>query len=699
MLEHPLPSIPGYILTTQLYSGRRTTVYRAIDEHNGTSVVLKVLRRPSLTINELTRFRNQFIIAKNLGSPNILTPLALVPWNNSYALVMEDVGGMALQDYLKNHNPLSVAQSLDIGLQLADSLHHLSQNRILHKDINPANILIHPDTHQIWLMDFSLASLLPKENQQLKSPHALEGTLAYIAPEQTGRMNRGIDYRADFYSLGITLYELLTGQLPFQSDDPMELIHCHIAKTPVPPWELSPSFSIPQLLSDIILKLIAKNAEDRYQSALGLKHDLQQCLSQWETSEHIEAFDLGLRDVCDRFLISEKLYGRGAEVQALLGAFERVSQGTSELMLVSGFSGIGKTAVVNEVHKPIARKNGYFIKGKFDQFNRNIPFSAFVQAFRGFMGQLLSESDVALASWRTEIITAVGENGQVLTEVIPELEQIIGVQSVAPELSGIAAQNRFNLLFGKFIQVFTTPEHPLVIFLDDLQWADSASLNLLQVLMAESHTGYLLVLGAYRDNEVFPAHPLMLALNEMANLAAPIQTLTLSALSFAHVNHLVADTLHTSTSVAGPLTALVMQNTQGNPFFVNQFLKVLHEDRLISFDRDSGHWQCDIAQIQNAALTGDVLEFMVSQLQKLPLTTQGILKIAACIGAQFSLNTLAIVLQKSLTEVATDLWSALQAGLILPQSEIYKFYLDYQRTVYRKLFYYRSASTHSLRSS
>ncbi|MDZ8108237.1 MAG: AAA family ATPase [Nostoc sp. DedQUE12a] len=347
------------------------------------------------------------------------------------------------------------------------------------------------------------------------------------------------------------------------------------------------------MVGAIVTKLMSKNAEDRYQSAIGLKHDLEQCLTQWKESGVITEFALGQRDLSDRFLIGEKLYGRETEVQALLAAFDRVAVGNSELMLVAGFSGIGKTAVVNEVHKPIVRQRGYFIKGKFDQFNRNIPLWAFVQALRDLMGQLLSESDTQLAQWRTQILAAVRENGQVLIEVIPELEQIIGKHPPVVELSGSAAQNRFNLLFQKFIEVFTTAEHPLVIFLDDLQWADSASLQLIKLLMADN--GYLLMLGAYRDNEVSPAHPFILTVEELKKTQVIVNTITLASLFFDDTNHLVADTLKCSQEIAQPLTELIDRKTKGNPFFTTQFLKALHEDGQIRFDRDRCYWECDIA--------------------------------------------------------------------------------------------------------
>src|SRR6476469_9228611 len=670
----------GYQINEQIYAGNRTLVYRGLRSENGQPVAIKVLRNDFPRFNELVHFRNQYIIAKNLEIPGSVKAYSLESYHNHYALVMEDFGGISLTSYLarlasESQEPLEglpVSEFLPMAMQIANALDGLYRHRVIHKDLKPANILINPSSKQVKLIDFSIASLLPRETQEIQNPNVLEGTLPYISPEQTGRMNRGIDYRTDFYSLGVTFYELLTRQLPFQSEDPIELVHCHLAKQPIPVHHLNKS--VPLVLSEIVSKLMAKNAEDRYQSAIGLKFDLETCLHQWQKTGEIASFKLGQRDLCDRFIIPEKLYGRESEVFSLLEVFERVSAGSAEMMLVSGFSGIGKTAIVNEVHKPIVRQRGYFIKGKFDQFQRNLPFSAFVQAFRDLMGQLLSGTDAKVEQWKSDILAALGDSAQAIVEVIPELERIIGQQPPVPELSGSAAQNRFNLLFEKFIQVFTTKEHSLVIFLDDLQWADLASLNLIKLLIGASDRRYLLLIGAYRDNEVFPVHPLMLTLAEMQKGEAKVNTITLAPLTHADLNCLVADTLACSTALALPLTELVYQKTQGNPFFSTQFLKSLHEDGLIEFNFEARYWQCDIARVRTLALTDDVVAFMALQLRKLPTRTQEVLKLAACIGNQFDLATLAIVDENSPVETATALWKALEDRLILPITEVYKFY-------------------------
>ncbi len=697
-------TIPGYCLTEQIYNGSRTQVYRGVSESNQ-KVIIKLLLSEYPTFSELIQFRNQYTITKNLDLPGIVKPIALLNYRNAFAMVMEDVGGVSLAEYTANTeqldniqsnnsevssrqtSPLPLNEFLPIAIQIVQTLAGVYHNRIIHKDIKPQNILINPHTKEVKLIDFSISSLLPRENQEIENPKVLEGTLAYMSPEQTGRMNRAIDYRTDFYSLGVTFYELLTGQLPFNSTDPMELVHCHIARMPTPSIDLVPAIGL--MVNNIIMKLMAKTPELRYQTAAGLQYDLEKCWQQWQENGNISEFALGNRDICDRFIIPEKLYGRETEVKALLDAFDRISEGSSEIMLVAGFSGIGKTAVVNEVHKPIVRQRGYFIKGKFDQFKRDIPFSSWVQAFQNLIRQLLTESAGEVQKWRVEILEALGENSQVIIDVIPELERLIGKQPEVPELEGNAAQNRFNLLFQKIIRVFATKEHPLVIFLDDLQWADSASLKLMQLLMSETDTSYLLLMGAYRDNEVFPAHPLMLTLDEIRKDSATINQITLAPLDKTSLNRLIADTMICPIERAMPLTEVIFAKTKGNPFFATKFLKFLHSDGFISFDFTpitpptppyqggaTGGWQCDIAKLRALSWTDDVVEFMAIQLQKLPTNTQQALKLAACVGNEFDLATLAIVSKKSESEIAADLWPALQEGLVIPISEVYKFFQD-----------------------
>jgi len=671
-----------YKLIEKLYERTRTDIYRAlklkksnsIETSSSETVRIEILRSPDPHFNDLIYLYNWYSIVKDLTIPHVVKVLALEPKGNTYALVMEDPGAITLRDYLLDSGNLSVKQGLEIAIVMADILHDLNIHRVLHKNINPTSILIHPGDRQIWLTDFSIASLLPRETQITQIPQNIEGRLAYIAPEQTGRMNRGIDFRTDFYSLGITLYELLTHRLPFQSEDAIKLMYCHLAKNPVSPHVVNAEIPLP--LSAIVLKLMAKNAEDRYQSAAGLKHDLEVCLHQLNNHQEIEEFELGQEDRCDRLIISERLYGREAEVKILLDSFERVARGTTELMLVAGFSGIGKTALINEVHKPIAKQKGYFIKGKFEQFNRNIPFSGFIRAFSNLIKHLLAESDRELSQWKQKILDALGDNAQVIIEFIPELELVLGKQPAVEKLSGSTAQNRFNLFFNKFIQVFAVKDRPLVIFLDDLQWADSASLSLLQLLITESKTNAnsLLILGAYRDNEVFPTHPLMLRLSEIEQEKNCLNTITLEPLAESDINCLVADTLLCNQTVAAPLFSLIYQKTQGNPFFTTQFLKGLYEDGQIYFNRFDNYWQCDLSQIKQLVLIDDVVEFMVSRLKKLPEKAQEVLKLAACIGNQFDLATLSIVCRSSEVEITNELWSVLQAGLIIPITEIYRLF-------------------------
>ncbi|MEG5036090.1 AAA family ATPase [Microcoleus sp. AT3-D2] len=672
--------VPGIQVLAQIYESVNSDVYRGIREQDNKRVILKVLKQDYPTPSELTRYKQEYEITRNLNIDGVVKTYALEPYQRSLVIILEDFGASSLKQLFKgsvNVGPLlSLEKFLKLAIKTADILGEIHTANIIHKDINPANIVFNPETEIIKIIDFGISTQLTRENPTLKNPNVLEGTLAYISPEQTGRMNRSLDYRTDFYSLGFTFYELLTGQLPFESTDALELVHCHIAKQPIPPHLLGGGEGergkepCPQALSDIVMKLMAKMAEERYQSAWGLKADLEECLFQLQANGTIANFPLGSKDISDKFQIPQKLYGRDSEVETLLTAFDRVSEGTTEMMLVAGYSGIGKSVLVAEIHKPITQKRGYFISGKFDQFQRNIPYSAFVSAFQGLMRQLLTESEAQLNLWREKLLAALGSNGQVIIEVIPEVELIIGKQPPVPELSPAESQNRFNLVFQNFIRAFCAKEHPLVIFLDDLQWADSATLNLIELMMTDADTQYLFLIGAYRDNEVNPTHPLMMTLDGLRNVGATINFITLAPLDSKHISQLIADTLHSDASSVKPLAELVVHKTGGNPFFVYEFLKTLHTENLITFDFERHGWQWDISNIEAQGITDNVVELMIGKVKKLPPVTQQVLRLAACVGADFDLSTLSIISEKSTSEVYKDLTAAVQSGLILPTSEL-----------------------------
>lgn len=679
-------SIVGYNLIETIYESATTLVHRASRESQQASVLIKILKAEYPTLEQLTRLRHEYKILHSLEIEGIAKPLALETYKNGLALILSDLGGETLHKLISLQKGIELSKFLPVAIQLASILSALHQNNIIHKDIKPHNILINDEIYQVILSDCSISSYQARESQTVKNPNLIEGTLAYMSPEQTGRMNRAIDYRTDFYSLGVTFYEMLTGQLPFQANDSLEIVHCHIAKTPVPPYLINSK--IPEVVSDIVMKLLAKTAEDRYQSALGLKADLEICLKRLQTSGNISHFKVGELDLFSQFSIPQKLYGREQEVSLLMDAFERVSnppqpplssplgkqEGRVEMMLVSGYSGIGKSSLVNEIHKPIVGARGYFISGKFDQFQRNIPYSAIITAFQALVKQLLTESETQLAQWKEKLLAALGKNAQVIIDVVPEVELIVGKQPAAPELAATEAKNRFNLMFQNFIRVFCSQKHPLVIFLDDLQWADSATLKLLEVIMTDAEIGYLFFIGAYRDNEVNPSHPLRFTLDSLRSKAVIINDITLAPLTLNSISNLIADALYSNIITVKTLAELVIRKTSGNPFFVNQFLKTLYQENLLTFTPPSqgsqAFWQWDISQIEAMDITDNVVELMIRKLRKLSDSTQQILQLAACVGNSFDLPTLSIIYKRSAAVTYHDLLPAIQEGLILPISEL-----------------------------
>ena len=661
--------ITGYEILEQIYESPNSTVYRGRREEDNQPVIFKVLKQDCLNSLQLTIYKQEYEIIRNLEHQGIIKAYDL-QHDNFLMMILEDFGGESLKNLL-SENKFNLVECLEIACQITDSLAQIHAAQVIHKDINPSNIVFNPVTKQLKIIDFGISTRLGSEHTVYKNANAIEGTLAYISPEQTGRMNRSLDYRTDFYSLGVTLYELFTRQLPFVGDDAMELIHCHLAKQPVSPARVD--YKIPRMVSEIVIKLMAKTAEERYQSVWGIKADLETCLLQLQSYDCIIDFDLGKEDISKKFYIPQKLYGREQEISTLLTAFERVVSAVSktEMILVTGYSGIGKSALVKEIYQPITRQRGYFVSGKFDQFQRNIPYSAVVKALSGLVKQLLTESELQIQQWKQKLLSAIQPNAQIILDVIPEIELIIGKQPSVEQLGGSEAQNRFNSVFKSFIRVFCQAEHPLVLFLDDLQWADLASLQLIELMMTDEQMHHLLLIGAYRDNEVDAAHPLIILL-ERLEVDASINEINLTPLNLDHITTLIADTLHRYINDVKSLAKLVNDKTGGNPFFVNQFIHNLYSENFVYFYTSQGaekpRWEWDIAQIQAMDITDNVVDLMISKLIKLPKSTQQVLRLAACIGNRFTLNTLAIVSELTVIEAFHNLTNAIEECFILPTS-------------------------------
>src|SRR5580692_1019672 len=591
------------------------------------------------TAATLDRLAREYGLKDELDGAWAVRPLELVRERGRIMLVLEDTRSEPLHRLLGP--PMEVRSFLRLAIALAAALTQVHRRGLVHKDIKPTNILVNRTTGEVKLTGFGIASRLPRERQAPAPPESIAGTLAYMAPEQTGRMNRSIDARSDLYAFGVTLYQMLTGSLPFAAADPMEWVHCHIARKPVPPSERLAT--VPAALSNLVLKLLAKTAEERYQTAAGLERDLRHCLAAWEARHRIDAFPLGQHDTPDRLLIPEKLYGREREIETLLAAFDRVvTSGRPELVLVSGYSGIGKSAVVNELHKALVPARGLFASGKFDQYKRDIPYATLAQAFQSLIRLLLSKSEKELSNWREALREALDPNGQLIVDLVPELKLIIGEQPPVPELPPQDAQGRFQLVFRRFIGVFTR-EHPLAVFLDDLQWLDAATLDLMEDLLTRPDVKHLMLIGAYRDNEVNPTHPLMRKLEAIRQAGAIAQDIVLAPLAREDLRQLVADSLHCEPERAKPLAQLIHDKTAGNPFFAIQFFSALAEENLLTFDHAERRWSWDLNRIRAKGYADNVVDLMVAKLNRLPIETVNALKRLACLGNSAEFALLALV--------------------------------------------------------
>lgn len=657
--------LPGYQLGELIHESATSAVYKGVRLKDRTRVIVKCSQRGLTAMRQHTRARNEYELLKAIDSSGIIRIHELIAHEGRLSLVFEEFPGIALKQWIGG-GEAGLEEKLEIGAGVADIIADVHRAGIIHKDINSQNLLYDPGSKRCKLIDFGLATRLQSEESRFQTPGALEGTLAYIAPEQTGRTSRSVDYRADLYSLGVTLYELFSGSLPFEGSDPLEIVHFHIAGRALPLWECDAG--IPEVVSDIVARLLEKAPELRYQSAVGVAADLRRCLDSLRTDGVIERFPLGADDVVGKFERPHRLYGREDETRQLLDSFQRVCNGSVESVLVAGQAGVGKTLLVHEMHESITRRKAYFASGKFDQLQRDKPLSAFLAAMQELVEQLLTENEDTVQRWKEAIQTAVGHNGQVIVDVIPSLELIIGPQPPVPELEPLEAQNRFTLAFRSFIQVFGKKSHPLVLFLDDMQWADQASLNLVSLILTAPDTESLLVVQAYRDGDQAAVSPLLAAVEEQKRAGVTVLNIELAPLASHDVVQMVADALRTDLAGAEALATVIQEKTLGNPFFIDQFLQTLYDEELIAYDAESRAFRYDLAAIGSAAITENVAELLAAKLDKLPAGSRDVLRHAAAIGNRFDIETLALICNRTVSGVAEALQPALAQGLILPVS-------------------------------
>ncbi|MFC1877582.1 AAA family ATPase, partial [Thermodesulfobacteriota bacterium] len=653
--------IKNYKIQDKLHESQGYILYRGYRETDNATVIIKVPSEEYPNLKYIAMLRNEYEITRKLNVRKIIKPQALLKFKKGVILVLEDFDGQPLRSLIKT-KIVSIEDFLSIAISLSEILSELHRKDIIHKDINPDHIFINSRTNQVKLTGFGTASILPRENLRIQNPKLIEGTLAYISPEQTGRMNRTLDYRTDFYSIGITFYEMLTCDLPFQTSDPLEMVHSHMAVEPVPPHVINSA--IPRIVSKLIMKLMAKSVEERYQSGLGLKADLVECKRSMGDGGKINDFPLGRMDISERFEINQSIYGRGEEKKILIRAFNKVCEGKRGIVVVSGYIGIGKTSLVNELSKSVSNRKGFFITGKFDQFNRHNPYHGIISALQGLIRNILTEHIVYHSEYKKKLLSALEHKGQIIIDVIPEVELILGPQPPVKELCTIESQNRFNSVFRKFIRVFFSKDHPLVIFLDDIQLIDNPSLQLIQYLMNDKRTQYVLLIVAYRDNEVNSSHPLMKSLSSLQKEKVPLTQIALGPLSMKCISHLITDTLHNNGQSVKLLAELIGQKTKGNPFFMKQFLTTLYQKRLLVFDNEERIWKWEMDNIWALDVTDNVVDLLIGRLHRMPHRTQKLLHLMACIFHELDLEMLCQITGETREENLQNLLPALKEDLI-----------------------------------
>jgi predicted ATPase/class 3 adenylate cyclase/GAF domain-containing protein/tRNA A-37 threonylcarbamoyl transferase component Bud32 len=665
-------NISGYNIKEVICESFPYVIYSATRLEDDALVVIKTPLQKFPKKEDIASIIREYQITTQINAEGIVKFHSLVHHGQGNAGIVMERFGISLNDYLKQFedNILPIDDFLPLAIQLTKILGEVHANRVIHKDLNPTNVLIDPYSGKVKFIDFGSSTLLSQEHlNNVTISKKIEGSLPYISPEQTGRMNRGIDYRTDYYSLGVTFYQLLTGKFPFTANDPLEWVHFHISKKA--PTAISLNENIPQILSDIIDKLLSKNAEDRYQSSFGLLADLEKCLENFNNNQRNISFELAESDFTTKFQIPQKVYGRNEERELLESLFQNTSHGAVELCLVSGYSGVGKTRLVNELNISIISKHGYLIQGKFEQFKQNSAYVALSNAFQDLIRQILGETKQQLDYWKTEILDALGDNAQLLVDILPDLELIIGKQPYVQELPPAESQNRFLNLLINFIGVFAREDHPLVIFLDDLQWSDIPTLNFLNRLVTSHDLNHLFLIGTYRDNEVDKTHPLSLSLREIRK-RRHVEELILGPLNIEATNQLLKDALGCKSERCQELGEIVFEKTGGNPYFSIELLKNLNSRGVIYFNADDKYWDWDIERVKKVDYSDNVVDILVASQSQLNKPTREILKLAACIGANFDLRTLSTIREKTLEETGAELNEAIRSNMIIPLNDQYK---------------------------
>ena len=637
---------------------------RAIAEELGRPVIIKRLKTHHPTANAVAMVAREFEITQRAAAEGVIRALSIMEQDGQVGIVFEDFGGRPLSE-LRSEARVAVGDLLEIAVRVADTLVAIHALGIVHKDISPDNLLWNRETGTVKLIDFGISQVLDRESVEAKPVAAVEGTLEYIPPEQTGRMNRVVDRRSDLYSLGATLYELFTGRPPFIAAGPLELIHAHLAKRPKAPIDVDDS--VPQAVSNIIMTLLEKRAEDRYQSALGLRADLERCLERWSDKGKIEPFLLRQDDLDTQLRIPQRLFGRSPEIDQIRIAFESAAGGRARLILVHGHAGIGKTSLVRELYRALPERHATLVEGKADQYSRGTPYASLVEAFGIFVRRVLSEDADSVQGWKRRIVRALGPNSGILEAMVPEIRHLIGPSPEPPNLTPAEARNRFRLVVTSFVRAISTANHPLVIFLDDLHWADPHSIEMIEEFVTDPDTKHLLFIGSYRTNEVKGGHPLDSAITRMTNDGARIQTIELGPLSEAECTELVRETVgNRGSSNPDRLASICFVKTRGNPFFLKSFLEALAAEKVLSFDSKTRSWLWDESEIRERSMTENVVDFVSNQIRELSDESQRALHAAACIGDSFDLRTLALALGQTQRDTLASLREVLATEMITP---------------------------------